>query len=135
MSLKLVAVAGMTLTFIPVSPGVSPTGTIIINTSPSIKSLCQGKGLYKHGTQITITNITDSGVGGTVPDPGPKITTINSQSGTKGISESLRVLLEGDETDTVTATPTNGDGNPRPTAFKIKITAAGQTKVVASDGA
>lgn len=122
-----IAVEGMTLVID--DPTVS--GVITITGSASLKVKASGS-VYKNGLGITVSGITAPSAGATIPDPAPKNASLNS-SATKTKADSTFVLLEGDETDTIHATPQIPGSPPinYPVTFKVKIETAGQIKVKA----
>lgn len=132
-----VAVAGMTLVFDP----STVSGTILITGVASVKAKATN-GIYQDGLSITVSAITVPTAGATIPDPGPYTSNISSSSlkvkaklGLIPVESFELVLLEGDESDTIDATPqipSSPDPIDYPISFKIKISAAGQDKVKAN---
>ncbi len=106
--------------------------TIIPTGTPSLK--CQASGyICKDGFGVSVAAITAPTAGATIPDPGPYDETITS-SATKVKADGDLVLLEGDETGTINATPKiPSSPNPIdfPVSFKIYISSAGQIKTKA----
>lgn len=124
MALKEIAVEGMTLE--PDDPLVS--ATISITGSSSSKSKAEGKGIYKDNLSISVSAITKPPA--TVPDSGPYTANFSSSASKVKVDGNL-VLLDGDETETINATPKLPNGTPNPISFKVKIQSAGQSKVKA----
>jgi len=124
MAVKLVAVDGLTLT--PqgiVTPGV---GTLTITSTPSVKVLAEGKGVYKTPMTFTLAGGSASGYDPTtVATVGP-----GSVLGTsiKNLADGSLVMRVDDQAVAVPMTGTIG-GTPTPFAETWKITNAGQTKV------
>jgi hypothetical protein len=88
--------------------------------------------MYKDNLQVIVTAITFGSA--TIPDPGPYTATFSATS-QKVKADGDFVLLEGDTTDLINATPqTPSSPNPidTPISFKIKVTFAGQIQVTAS---
>lgn len=121
--LKNIAVDGMTLITNP----STVVATIVLIDVPSIRLKADGKSVYLDGAQVTVTAITNPPAGATVPDPGPYTVPLNS-SAIRPKSEGSLVLLEGDESDTINASPTTPVPVVVPTAFTIEILSAGQTR-------
>jgi hypothetical protein len=126
MSTKI-AVQGMTVQTNP----ATVTATIVVDPPTGSKMLCNAQ-VHRDGDEVTVTAITVPSAGATTPDPGPYTVPFNS-SASKVSSEGKNVLLEGDESDTISATPQipGSPPTPYPVDFKIKITAAGQDKAFA----
>jgi len=104
--------------------------TIVPSGTPSVKCKATGLGICKDQFSVVVTNITLPTAGATIPDPGPY--TFNfSASSTKCKAESTLVLLEGDTTQDLTATPQipGSPPTPYPVLFHLVAQAAGQTKV------
>jgi len=127
--MKNIAVEGMTLIFS--DPLVNGTIAIVGAASSKVKATT---GVYKDGLEISVSAITYPSAGATIPDPGPYSSNINS-SAVKVKAETILVLLEGDESDTINATP-KIPNSPSPIdfpiSFKVKIQAAGQIKAKAN---
>jgi len=106
---------------------ITPIGT------PSTTCKAESKGMLKDGYQITVSNITCPSAGATIPDPGPYPASFISGA-TKVKADGTLVLLEGDLTATINATPQipGSPPTPYPVAFKVEIKVAGQTKVKAN---
>ncbi len=127
MALKLVNVLSMTL----VTSDPLVVATIVVSGSPDAKSKVDSKGIYLDGTNVTVTNITYPSAGATTPDPGPYIVPLNS-SAVKVKSDNKLVLLLGDDSDTINATPViPGGPTPFPISFEIVTTNANQTSTKA----
>ena len=123
---KLIAVESATL--LQDDPNVvctiTPTGT------PSNTCKAEGSGILKDGYTVSVSNITVPSAGATIPDPGPYVVAFESTA-TKVKVDGTLVLLEADKTVIINAIPQipGSPNTPYPVAFKIEITAAGQTKV------
>jgi hypothetical protein len=127
--MKLVAVQGFThaISNPIVVATVAPTGT------PSVKCKAGWYGICKDGFTMSVSAITVPSVGATIPDPGPYTATFASTAA-KVKADGTLVLLEGDETGTVNASPQipgNPNNTPYPVSFKLSVSAAGQLKVKA----
>ncbi len=129
MALKKIATSAYSKSVVVVV-GVSPSGTVAEVGVPSSKVKAVGNGVLKDGYQITVTAITDSGAGATIPDPGP-YTVAFSATATKDKADGSLVLREDDVTAVISATPQIPGSPPVtfPVQFKYKISAAGQSKV------
>lgn len=124
--MKNVAIVGMTLQVD--NPLV--VATITITGSPAVKSKATDF-IYQDGLTISVTNITVPSVGATIPDPGPYVVPMNS-SALKSKAETKLVLLEGDKSDIINATPQIPGPTPSPVSFKVEVLTAGQIKVKAA---
>ncbi len=109
---------------------VVATISITGSSSTKVKAI---SGVYQDGLAISVTNITAPSAGATIPDPGPYNENIAS-SATKVKAETKLVLLEGDTSGTINATPKiPSSPNPIdfPVSFKVEISSAGQIKAKA----
>lgn len=124
MSTKI-AVEGMTVVLNP----ATVLGTVVVAPPTGTKMQC-GAQVHRDGDQVTVTNVTTATA--TIPDPGPYTVPFNS-SAAKVLSEEKLVLLEGDESDTINATPKVPGSPPvdEPVSFTVKISVAGQDKAFA----
>ena len=106
----------------------SVSATLNLNKVKAEKGKVSGSSILLQGTQGIVTNITSNGA--TIPDIGPYTLTIKSTV-KKVKAERKLVLLEGDQSDKVTATPQIPENPPTnyPVTFKLVIQSAGQTKV------
>jgi hypothetical protein len=128
MSLILSAVEGMNVVTNPstvtaVMAVAAPTGTKCKATAT----------MHRDGDTVTVTAITVPSASATIPDPGP-YTVGFIATAAKCKAEGVLVLRQGDESETINATPQiPGSPDPvdYPVSFTVKITAAGQTKVKA----
>lgn len=122
---KFIAVEGMTLEIDP----ISILGTISIIGDPSEKIKQDNKKVYLDNLEIQVTNITSPGDGATIPDTGPITSNIISTS-EKSKDNGTLLLLNGDETGEISATPQipGTPPTPFPVTFKIKISDPGQNK-------
>jgi hypothetical protein len=122
---ELIAVQGMTLVTNP------PTVTAVITPLPGVitKVKTEAKLVGIDGDQVTVSAITVPSAGATIPDPSPYTVALQS-SASKVKAEGTHVLLEGDESETINATPQIPGTPPTnyPVSFTIKISVAGQTK-------
>ena len=126
MSLKNIAVEGMTvLADLPVVAVVTPDPATGTKTSATAL-------VYRDGDTIQVSNITDPTAGATIPDPAIYEAKMIS-SATRVKSESVLVLLDGDESETIDATPQIPGSPPvdYPVSFKCTITVPGQIKAKA----
>ncbi len=124
----MLAVEGFTAAFS--DPGVS---AVVTRTGvPSAKNWAEGSKVCLDGFGLSLSAITYSPAGASIPDPGPVSAAIAATS-TKctSIAEGLKVLRVGDETADIHATPQipGSPPTPHPITFRVKITAAGQAKV------
>lgn len=123
---ELIAVDGATL--LQDDPNVvctiAPTGV------PSTTCKAESKGILKDGFQILVSAISYPSAGATIPDPAPYTASFIA-SATKVKADGTLVLLEGDLTAIISATPQipGSPPTPYPITFKIEITVAGQTTV------
>lgn len=127
MSLKLIAVQGMTLVTNP------STVTATIAAAPPTGTKCSASALvHRDGDKITVSAITVPTAGATTPDPGPYTVAIVATA-EKTKAEGLLVARQDDETEEINATPKIPGSPPvdYPVTFTIKISAAGQTKAKA----
>ena len=126
-----IAVVGMVL--VPDDPLV--IATIAITGSESTKAKA-GTGIYPDQLSISVSAITYPSAGATIPDPGPYSENMNSSSQKVKLKALDKlVLLEGDESGTINATPKiPSTPNPIdfPISFKIQIQSAGQIKAKAN---
>jgi hypothetical protein len=100
---------------------------------PSIINKAENKGFLLDGYQVSVSVITYPSAGATIPDPGPYVVAFSSGA-TKVKESGTLVLLEGDLTATINATPqipALPSPTPYPISFEIEITVAGQIKVKA----
>jgi hypothetical protein len=97
---------------------------------PSIKCKAEGKGMLKDGYQVIVSAITCPSAGASTPDAVAYPSTFETTA-TKVKADGTLVLLEGDLTATISATPQipGSPPVPYPVSFKIEIKLAGQTKV------
>ena len=134
MTLKNIAIAGMTVEVDPTT--VVPPGTVvatIVVAPPTGTKVTAGGGLvHRDGDKITVSAITVTEPGATIPDPGPYDVAFSSTAAAVK-AEGIEVLLEGDQTATINATPQIPGTPPTnyPVSFKCKVSAAGQDKVKA----
>ena len=107
--------------------------TVTLTGIPSLKCKAGGKGMCKDGFSAIISAITAPSAGATIPDPAPYNVSFSSTAAKLKADGSL-VLLEGDETAMVNATPQipGSPPVPFPVSFKLSISAAGQVKVKAN---
>lgn len=131
--MKMIAVDG--LTYAISDPLVA--ATVVLLGVPSAKNKVSGAGMCKDGFQAAVSAITVPSVGATIPDPGP-YTVSFSASSTKVKADGSFVLLEGDKTETIKATPQIPpvppavNPTPYPVAFELSISLAGQVKARAN---
>jgi uncharacterized Zn-binding protein involved in type VI secretion len=127
--MKPVCVDGMTLETDPstVSCSMSMVGP------PSSKVKAEGKGAWHDGDKVSVSNVTVPSAGATIPDPGPYQAAF-AAGAAKVKADGKLVLLEGDETATISATPKIPGSPPTnyPVSFKVKASAAGQSKALGS---
>lgn len=127
--MKLIVVNGFTYSI------SDPTvvATVALTGTPSAKNKAGGAGMCKHGFSISVSAITVPSVGATIPDPGPYTASFESTA-TKVKADGSLVLLEGDKTATITATPQipGSPPAPYPVSFHVSISVAGQTKAKAN---
>ena len=135
MTLKNVAVQGMTVivdqsTVIP--PGFPVVATIVVVPPTGTKVKATSKLVHRDGDEITVTAITVPSAGATIPDPGPHTVELENTA-TKTKAEGIEVLVLGDHSETVSATPKIPGSPPvdYPVSFKCIISDAGQTKAKA----
>lgn len=125
---KLIAVEGMTLTIDP------PTvlGIISIIGTPSLKTKQDSKAIYLDGLEIQVSGVTVPTAGATIPDPTPASGNIISTA-VKTKDDGTLVLLEGDETGTISSSPQipGTPPAPYPVNYTVKISVAGQLKAKA----
>lgn len=129
--MTLVAVDGYTYELVVDSPvGASITvASYVDSSSPSTKTLEDSKGVLMDGHQIVVTGVTADMA--TTPDATPKNANYSSAAEYTKEDGSL-VLLEGDETGTINATPyiPGSPATPYPVSFHYRISAAGQSKIL-----
>lgn len=127
MALKPIAIDGCT--FLPSDPLV--VCTIAPAGMPSMK-VKAGAGVLEDGYQVLVSAITYPSAGATIPDPGPYPASFSSTA-SKVKADGKLVLLEGDKTATINATPQipGTPPSPNPISFEIVIQVAGQTNVKA----
>jgi hypothetical protein len=135
MSLKLVAVQGMTVIVDQgsvVPPGSGIVATVVAKVPTGTKVKAEAKLVHRDGDQIDVSAITAVNAGATIPDPGPYTVALN-KTVQYVKAEGIEVLVEGDVSDTVFATPQIPGSPPTdyPVSFKCVIQVAGQTKVKA----
>ena len=127
--MELIAVDGAT--FLQDDPNV--VCTITPSGVPSITCKAEGAGMLLDGYQVIVSAITYPSAGATIPDP-VSYPAAFITSAAKVKADGTLVLLEGDLTATISATPqipNSPSPIPYPITFKIEIKAAGQTKVKA----
>ena len=146
MTLTLVAVAGMTVDVdqgsaipptppAPAPPPVVPEGiqaTIVVAAPTGTKCKAESKLIHRQDDTITVTNISVPAAGATTVDPGPYVVKMVS-SAQYVKAENKFVLLDGDQSETISATP-KIPGTPPvdyPVSFKCVVTDANQAKVKA----
>jgi len=123
--MKPIAVDGAV--FVPDDPlvvcSIAPAGV------PSIKCKLEAKGILKDGFNIIVSAIQYPSASATIPDPAPYPAAFETTA-TKVKADGTLVLLEGDLTATINATPQipGSPPTPYPISFKVKIDNAGQTK-------
>ena len=121
---KLVAVEGMTL--LPVETGVILAGVSVIS-APSANVKVDGSGVYAGDVDVKAATATFNGYVAENVD----FTLHPSASFTSADGE--KVLLEGDTSDTITATGKNPSLTPQEITFPVtlKVLNAGQANVTA----
>lgn len=136
MTLALIEVQGATVIVdqTTVVPPVTPVvATIVVVPPTGVKVKAEVKLVHRDGDQITVSAITVPAAGATIPDPGPYTVALN-KTVVKTKAEGIEVLVVGDQSDTINATP-QIPGTPSPTpypvSFKCIIQVAGQTKAKA----
>lgn len=129
--MSLVAIEGMTLEIVNGSP-TPVEGTVSITGIPSNINKHQDKGVYLDGLGIQVVNISSPSAGATIVDPGAVAGNI-SASITKVKEQGTLLLVEGDQTAVLNATPKIPGSPPSdyPVTFQVRITDAGQNKVEA----
>lgn len=107
--------------------------TVSLLGVPSLKCKAGAKGMCKDGFQVSVSAITVPASGATIPDPGPYSASFASGA-LKVKADGTLVLLEGDKTGTINASPQipGTPPVPFPVSFDISISSAGQTKVKAN---
>ena len=130
MTLKNIAVVGCVFQIIPVVPSDGTIGIITPGPNPITKVKASSKFVYANGYSVFVSGITAPGAGAITPDP-LTYTAVFASSALKVKAEGSFVLLEGDESAVLTASPLmpGTPGTPYPTSFKVKIVSAGQVKV------
>ena len=101
---------------------------------PSLTCKAEGNGMLKDGYNITVSNITYPSAGATIPDLGPYPASFISGA-TKVKADGTLVLLEGDLTAIISATPqipSSPSPIPYPITFKVEVKVAGQLTVKAN---
>jgi hypothetical protein len=128
--MKCIAIDG----FIPEISDPMVLATVSLCGIPSEKCKADGGGMCKNGFQATVSNISVPSAGATIADPGP-FTVSFSATATKTKADGTLVLLEGDKTETIKATPKIPpippavEPVPYPVSFELSIASAGQVKV------
>lgn len=127
--MKLIAVDGFTYSIS--NPVVQ--ATVVLTGVPSLTCKAGGKGICKDGFSAIVSAIMVPSVGATIPDPGPYNVSFSS-SAQKVKADGTLVLLQGDKTGTVNATPQipGTPPAPFPVSFDLSITIAGQIKAKAN---
>lgn len=122
--MKYVAVKGMTI--LPVEPGVALTG-VVVTTLPSQDVLAEGNGVYSGDVQVTVASAVFSGY------VAANLSFTLHPSAEYSSVDGSKALLEGDTSDTVTASGSNPELSPQQLDFPItiKVSIAGQTSVKA----
>ncbi len=130
---KNIVVDGVTLE--PSDPNIQ--ATIEIVSPSSTKVLCEGKGVYHDGDRVKVTDITYPVALAVSKDSGPYVVGFSSTC-KKVFADGKLVVLEGDSTAEITATPKIPRNPPQvpedvpvPVTFKIVAKGANQTKVLA----
>lgn len=122
---EFVAVQGLTL-----SPeGIVSGGVLTITSLPSVKVSAEGSFVYSGSLEFTLTGANATGY-----DPGTVMTVgtaVILPTATKSKVDGSLVMRENDSNPTVAMTGTIS-GTPTPFVEPWKITAAGQTKVLAN---
>lgn len=134
MSLELVAVQGMTVTVdqTTVNPPTTPLVATIVVAAPTGTKVTATALVHRDGDQITVTAITVPAAGATIADPGPyNVAMVSTAAKVK--AEGTEVLRQGDQSETISATPQIPGSPPTdyPVTFKCIVSNAGQTKVKA----
>jgi hypothetical protein len=128
MSLKLIAVDGMTVEIESSAPTIS--ATIVVLPPTGTKGKAEGKLVHRDGDKILVSVIKDDSAGASVPDPLTYEVPLNASiSKDKELDE--LVLVEGDESDVINANPLK-PGPPQakyPVSFKCIITDPNQSTV------
>lgn len=125
MARKEIAVDGLTLT--PQGIVVAGTGTLTITSTPSVKNLAEGNGMYK--TPLTFTLI---GANATGYDPGTVVTVapgVIPATAVKIKADGVLVMRVDDQVPTIAMTGLIG-GTPTPFTEPWEITDAGQNTVL-----
>ena len=123
--MKLVAVDG----FSYIIDDITISATITLTGVPSLKSSCEGKGVCKDGFGISLVTITDTE---TFANSGPILGSFDATA-EKGEADGTKVLRVDDEasfSNILLTHPTSGA--TKTVSFKVKITDAGQNKVLCS---
>ena len=120
MALTEIAVDGCTL---ELSVG---SGTLATTSPPSTKCLAEGKGIFKDPLAILISAVTAPNFTQTAPVAG----TIPSTA-TKNKADGALVMLIDDVSGTITLAGVDSSSNPATLNVTVKISVAGQTKVLA----
>lgn len=130
MTLNLVAVQGMTV--IVDQSTVTPPGVVVATVvpDPPTGTKCKGEGklVHRDGDTITVSSITVPSAGATIPDPGPYTVQMEAVS-VKTKAEGIEVLVLGDQSETINATPQIPGSPPTdyPVSFKCVVQNSGQT--------
>jgi hypothetical protein len=129
MTAALLAVKGMSVIPDPAS-GVVCTVAV---ADPSCPVLSNDDIAHKDGDEITVTNITVPTEGATIADPGPYTVAMVS-SAELDYTQDIPLLKEGDESETLNATPQipnpGGDPTDYPVSFICIVDDAGQAVVL-----
>ena len=127
--MKLIAVDGFTYSIS--NPVVQ--ATVVLTGVPSLTCKASNKGICKDGFQAIVSAVMAPSAGATIPDPGPYNVSFSS-SAQKVKADGTLVLLQGDKTGTVNATPQipGTPPTPFPVSFDLSITIAGQIKAKAN---
>ena len=130
---KPVAVLGMTLTIdpttvVPPPPAPPPTAVLVVNPPTATKVLAASALVHRDGDRIIVTNVAVPGAGATTVDPGPFEVAMEATV-EKVPAEGEQVLVVGDQSETISATPSipGPPVVPYPVTFKYVITDPGQT--------
>lgn len=126
--MKNIAVEDMTFSFVP----STVYGVVALTGLPSTRLRADNKSVCLDEIGITVSGITADGA--PTPDPVIYSSKLNA-SGSRLKSEEKAVLLEGDLSDSISATPLTAPppgGTPVPVVFKIQISDAGQERVKTS---
>jgi len=104
--------------------------TVTLTGVPSLKCKAGGKGMCKDGFGAIISAVQVPSAGATIPDPAPYNVSF-SATATKVKADGTLVLLKGDKTGNITATPQipGSPPVPYPVTFGLEITDAGQSVV------